>query len=125
MNHTWSLAVEEQFYLFWPFLILLIPRRAELGVLITVFFIGVLSRFYFQGFYDNTGTVKGMTIIHFDTLGAGGLLAWVMYYQKDSILRFLRNTADYLFLIGLIGSAVMTYFEKRDALLLPFFLTLM
>jgi peptidoglycan/LPS O-acetylase OafA/YrhL len=28
MNHLWSVAIEEQFYLFWPFVVWLLPRRA-------------------------------------------------------------------------------------------------
>lgn len=52
--HTWSLSVEEQFYLFWPFLILLLPlNRGKtpafrqffmLGV--TVFFISLFSSIF-------------------------------------------------------------------------------
>jgi len=125
LNHTWSLAVEEQFYLFWPFLILLIPRKAELPTLLTVFLVGVSSRFYFEEYYPLTGTIKGMTLIHFDTLGAGALLAWVMYYRKERVLNILRKSADYLFLLGLLSSGLLTYFKYHDALLLPFSLTLM
>jgi len=27
VSHLWSLAIEEQFYLFWPWIILLLPRK--------------------------------------------------------------------------------------------------
>ena len=33
-SHFWSLAVEEQFYLFWPLVILFLPRRALLPVMV-------------------------------------------------------------------------------------------
>jgi peptidoglycan/LPS O-acetylase OafA/YrhL len=91
--HTWSLAVEEQFYFFWPFLIFLIPRKAELGVLLFVLALGYGFRYLFHNVIIAPGTDKGVTFIHLDTLSGGALLGWVHYYHKEIILRKLDKFA--------------------------------
>jgi peptidoglycan/LPS O-acetylase OafA/YrhL len=75
LAHFWSLAVEEQFYLTWPLVILLVPTRRLIAVLCAFIAVGPLFRV--------AGLVAGflplqidmMMPAHFDTLGVGGLFA--------------------------------------------------
>jgi peptidoglycan/LPS O-acetylase OafA/YrhL len=74
-SHFWSLAVEEQFYLFWPWVILFTPRRRLLRVVLCVIVAAPVFRLL--------GTLYGPNLIApfilpfgcLDTLGAGALLA--------------------------------------------------
>jgi peptidoglycan/LPS O-acetylase OafA/YrhL len=49
LNHFWSLSVEEQFYIIWPFLILRVPDRYLKRLFLGVIFLGPIFRlsFYF------------------------------------------------------------------------------
>jgi peptidoglycan/LPS O-acetylase OafA/YrhL len=44
--HYWSLAVEEQFYVFWPLLLLLIPRRARLHTTVLLILAAPVWRYH-------------------------------------------------------------------------------
>lgn len=44
LDHLWSLSVEEQFYIFWPLLILLVPERYLKKLFITVILLGPVFR---------------------------------------------------------------------------------
>ena len=44
LSHTWSLAVEEQFYLLWPLLIAWLPQQHRVRVLVGLFLVATLWR---------------------------------------------------------------------------------
>jgi peptidoglycan/LPS O-acetylase OafA/YrhL len=75
--HFWTLSVEEQFYLFWPAVILLAPRRHLFAILLALIISAPIYRLIAQfiGFSQNgAGTI---TIACLDCLGAGALLAYL------------------------------------------------
>ena len=74
--HFWSLAVEEQFYLFWPLLMMFLPTRLLKPAVIGAVAIGVVSKvvvYYLVG--QNRIPAYVLPICCLDTLGAGALLA--------------------------------------------------
>jgi peptidoglycan/LPS O-acetylase OafA/YrhL len=72
MVTMWSIAVEEQFYLLWPFLVLLLPRRA----LAPAFFLSVAFAFVFRDLVRANGdAVYRLMFSRMDLLALGALLA--------------------------------------------------
>jgi len=76
LGHFWSLAVEEQFYLVWPLLVYLVPRRwvAILSVAM------IVTKPFIRGWIDpSVGVDAGYTstLTQLGTLGAGALVAIV------------------------------------------------
>jgi peptidoglycan/LPS O-acetylase OafA/YrhL len=81
-THFWSLAVEEQFYLVWPFLVHALSRRALIGlsaglVVLGPAMRGAIAAFFNDGrsAYDVGDAVYWFTPSHADAFAAGALVA--------------------------------------------------
>ncbi len=76
--HFWSLAVEEQFYLVWPWVVLLVPRRRLAAVIGATIAIGPLSRLALLASGAPSDAVRMATFSCLDTLASGALLAHLL-----------------------------------------------
>lgn len=71
ISHLWSLAVEQQFYLVWPFVILLTPERWLPAVIVLAIGLVPASRLVVGGPMNSVLATSCL-----DSLGAGALLAF-------------------------------------------------
>jgi len=93
VSHLWSLAVEEQFYLIWPWIILLVPRKQLLTVLIIIITVGPLFRHICGIIHANNLVALVVTLGNMDLFGIGALLAYLKtfnYINTEKSQLFLR-----------------------------------
>lgn len=122
-NHVWTLCIEEQFYLIFPWLILFTPRKWELPTLGILFGIGVLFKilivllqrpnWYFLMFSQ------------LDMLAAGALLG-LFWHRNSSYLDRLTQTSTYLIpVFGLLTIALHYTTAHESYLRMTFTLSLL
>ena len=101
-NITWSVSIEEQFYLFWPLIFVFLPKRLWLYSILlvisgSIFFI-ILNYNDFLVLYFHTLSI----LIYF---GTGALMAYLIK-TNERVKRMFENTSTYthltLFLITFI-----------------------
>jgi peptidoglycan/LPS O-acetylase OafA/YrhL len=86
LSHLWSLAVEEQFYLVWPAIILLVTRRFLTYVLLTGVLAGVLFRLVMvtdlsdMGRLLMPGSLDSFCIGGLFAYGRSNMTSWYKYY---------------------------------------------
>jgi peptidoglycan/LPS O-acetylase OafA/YrhL len=76
-SHLWSLAVEEQFYMVWPWVILLVPKRLLLKSVIVVIILAPLFRLLCYELDLPSISIRTLTPSSFDMFGVGALLALI------------------------------------------------
>lgn len=84
--HTWSLAVEEQFYLFWPMLLVLL-KRLPFKVLVSTVCIIIVTSFYLNAVLTLSESKAAFFLVFTRAweLGLGGLAAFWCENQQSTI----------------------------------------
>ena len=112
LQHTWSLAVETQFYLIWPVLLLIILKRFGKKVIpvaaLAIALISGTALFLVSLQLDATSTVSH---VYFGTdthsiglfLGAALAVSWIPQNFKSEVSNKAQNFIDFIGVFGLVG----------------------
>lgn len=85
-THFWTLAVEEQFYLIWPWVILLINKKYLLHAIVGFIIIGVVS----QSLITDMEFGYLPTYTCFDSFGVGALISWITIFRPQHIKKMYK-----------------------------------
>lgn len=123
-THFWSLAVEEQFYLIWPFIIYFLSRKQLRKLLIVLFICCPIVRYfigeYLQGnpFYQSHEIgeiVYRFTFSHFDAFAAGAIIpVWNLQEKLKNYSKVIVLTAIIITL--LFGCINFLSLEKSNGI---------
>ena len=100
--HIWSLGVEEQFYLIWPFLILLAPYKALLRIILWSIGLGVLWKALIV---ETLGDHLAGGVLLFSCLDSLALGALLAYVEQDPRLQSKRQSL--LVWLACAGAAIV------------------
>jgi peptidoglycan/LPS O-acetylase OafA/YrhL len=89
--HLWSLCVEEQFYLFFPFFIFFVKRKMIPYFLIAGIVVSVAGRFIGTYSYNNSASYTLMPLC-LDSLFGGVMLAYLKTFHAGRLAAFFKKT---------------------------------
>ncbi len=107
ITHFWSLAVEEQFYLLWPLVLILTPKKKLMQVLLLVIITAPVVRLLVASaslkwpdiFNSYSMTAYTFTFSSFDAFAIGGLFA---VYVKSIKWQYILILIFMTFLLGVV-----------------------
>ncbi|MHC1766536.1 MAG: acyltransferase family protein [Verrucomicrobiia bacterium] len=109
-SHFWALAVEQQFYIFWPFLILFLPKRLLLPLILASIALAPLCRMTVVSLWPDIRMAHILTPSCFDSVGVGALIA----YAVRNLAQVELKACSKPFLgVGLVGTVAFFIYGHK------------
>lgn len=105
LEPTWSLAVEEQFYMTWPLLVFLLKKRTLAAILPCLVFISLVLRVVGHQHGAPLKFVHNFTLCRMDAISLGSLAAIWLRSSTCTVTRW-RQLAGWFLAVGLTGIAI-------------------
>jgi peptidoglycan/LPS O-acetylase OafA/YrhL len=88
LGHLWSLAIEEQFYVVWPAVVFLVPRRQLKWVCVAVAAGAPAARVYLAAHGFDSEAIYRMTPCRMDVLAMGAFVAIGLRDFRETLARW-------------------------------------
>ena len=114
----WSLAVEEQFYLIWPWLILFVSRKNIKYVLFSGIVISISTMFLVPLLSEKKDFVVYLTPSCFDAFCWGGLLSYAQVYYKQQLMNYstgimvIALSAIVLYILSIVFKLPVDFYSR-------------
>lgn len=121
LSHLWTLAVEEQFYIFWPFIIFFVPRKYMFKTIIAIIIVGPVTRSILLMINMGTPRVDFSNLLTptcMDSFGLGATLAFFRCY-KDNAIKF-KTEGTNAFIIVYAAVITLLFIFKPNLLNISF-----
>lgn len=109
-SHLWSLGVEEQFYLVWPWILLFCPKRFRLPVIGLLVVVGLV--YIFTHYTDPS--IGAIPFADLHTLGMGGILG-CLYAYRHPAMGWLEKHRHLLVTVTLAHLIVVLIFFRENS----------
>lgn len=91
-SQSWSIGTEEQFYLIWPIIFILFPKRKIQMIILTII-IYLIIKFFLKN--NNTFLYNFWMLFNIDCMAIGGVIAYIKFNNLP-ILKYLINTRTFI-----------------------------
>lgn len=123
LGHLWTLCIEEQFYLVWPWLMIFLPNKKIVYVTFLLLLLAPISRYILSEMNVPFNSIRNLPTSQLDSLCGGALLAQFQLGLHPMFEKYWRKALSFTFITGLILTVIPFIADMQSSLEVVFSLT--